>query len=272
MLVRDLVRSARVLIVGVGILAAFALSPAIARGLDGHGMPGGGLVFFGLVALALLLAFQVRTLRSSGHRAREMAKAARELGLTYPPAFRLPAGLERLASAAQGYPEERHLMNAAAGHVNGRAIIVFDQLYRSDSEGRVHSRTWAATETDIDAATVIVEPRAFELTGWTDGLNDVALELDAFDRRFRVRTDDVRFAVAFLDQRTMAWFLSEPGTRTYVTSGTWIACMEPGMPIEDLPAMIAAAQDLASRIPQVVKGLYPSPNQIRWTPPGTSTG
>ncbi|HET7927943.1 MAG TPA: hypothetical protein VFM40_00150 [Actinomycetota bacterium] len=39
---------------------------------------------------------------------------------------------------------------------------------------------------------------------------EVELELEAFDRRFRVETDDARFAFAFLDQRLMEAFLALP--------------------------------------------------------------
>ena len=42
------------------------------------------------------------------------------------------------------------------------------------------------------------------------GGEEVRLELEAFDRRFRVETEDVRFAVAFLDQRLMEALLGLP--------------------------------------------------------------
>jgi hypothetical protein len=89
------------------------------------------------------------------------------------------------------------------------------------------------------------------------GGEEVRLELEAFDRRFRVETDDVRFAFAFLDQRLMEAFLALPEGVTADVNEDVLLLWAPRMPAEQVLVLFDTAVAIRRRIPRVVSNLFP---------------
>jgi hypothetical protein len=86
---------------------------------------------------------------------------------------------------------------------------------------------------------------------------EVHLELEAFERRFRVEADDPRFAVAFLDQRLMEAFLALPnGVSAEVGEGT-LLLRAPLVPAEQVLVLLDTALEMRRRIPRVLSSLFP---------------
>jgi hypothetical protein len=54
------------------------------------------------------------------------------------------------------------------------------------------------------------------------GLHDVEFEYDEFNRRFRVKCDDQRFAFSLLDGRMMQWLLGADTFETVEVDGPWV--------------------------------------------------
>ena len=113
------------------------------------------------------------------------------------------------------------------------------------------------------------------------GGEEVRLELEAFDRRFRVETDDARFAFAFLDQRLMETFLGLPDDVTAEVNEDVLVLSAPLLPAEQVLVLFDAAVAIQRRIPRVVASLFPPrPErgaherrwlQGRWSPDSTGS-
>jgi hypothetical protein len=113
------------------------------------------------------------------------------------------------------------------------------------------------------------------------GGEEVRLELEAFDRRFRVQTEDVRFAVAFLDQRLMEAFLGLPEGVLVDVNEDVLLLPASLLPTEQVLVLFDAAVAIRRRIPRVVSSLFPrdpnvEPTSIagsrgRWTPETTDS-
>jgi hypothetical protein len=101
------------------------------------------------------------------------------------------------------------------------------------------------------------------------GRHEVRLELDEFDRRFRVETEDARLAVSFLDQRMMEAFLGLPENVTVDMNEDALLLWAPQLPPEQVLLLFDAAVAVRRRIPRVVASLFPprptrGPREGRW--------
>ena len=113
------------------------------------------------------------------------------------------------------------------------------------------------------------------------GGEEVRLELEAFDRRFRVETEDVRFAVAFLDQRLMEALLGLPEGVSVDVNEDVLLLSAALLPAEQVLVLFDAAVAIRRRIPRVVSSLFPPrPErgahehrwlQGRWSPESTGS-
>jgi hypothetical protein len=111
----------------------------------------------------------------------------------------------------------------------------------------------------------------------------IALELEAFNRRFRVECEDRRFAVAFLDQRMMEAMLGLPARTSLSLNLDTLLLTCPLLPAEEVLGLLEVARRLRARVPHVVPSLYPprpmeAPQEARWLqghwspePPGGSS-
>jgi hypothetical protein len=104
------------------------------------------------------------------------------------------------------------------------------------------------------------------------GGEEVRLELEAFDRRFRVEeTEDVRFAVAFLDQRLMEALLGLPEGVSVDANEDVLLLSAPLLPAEQVLGLFDAAVAIRRRIARVVSSLFPlrperGAHEHRWLP------
>jgi hypothetical protein len=86
---------------------------------------------------------------------------------------------------------------------------------------------------------------------------EIKLELEDFDRRFRVHADDPRFAVAFLDQRLMEALLGLPDGVSVDVNGDVLLLSAAELPPEKVLRLYDAAVAIRRRIPRVVSSLFP---------------
>ena len=98
---------------------------------------------------------------------------------------------------------------------------------------------------------------------------DITLELEAFNRRFRVRSDDARFAVAFCDQRMMRALLALPTGVSVAVNEDRMLVRASLLPPAEVLLLLEAARAIARRVPPVVASLYPprpteGPHEERW--------
>ncbi|MEO8477875.1 MAG: hypothetical protein ABI572_12625 [Actinomycetota bacterium] len=95
------------------------------------------------------------------------------------------------------------------------------------------------------------------------------LELESFNRRFDVRADDRRFAVAFLDQRMMRATMTLPPRISILVNEDRMLLISSLLPAGEVLLLLEAARAMRRHVPQVVASLYPprptkGPHEDRW--------
>jgi hypothetical protein len=92
------------------------------------------------------------------------------------------------------------------------------------------------------------------------GIRDVEVESPEFNRRYRVRCADERFAVTLLDQQVIAWMLSPhsgSGSVKFELGGRWMLCFGDDVPFEELFGYLTWSQHARGILPTVLTSLYP---------------
>lgn len=153
------------------------------------------------------------------------------------------------------------------------AVRAFDHWYVEEGSeggsglGRARRMTCAVAALPFTCPRLEVVPRSLPVA--TDDGQDVRLELEAFNRRFRVVADDRRFAVAFLDARMMDALMQLPqGISCAVNEDRLLLWAEDVSAGETL-LLLEVVRTLRERVPRVVASLYPpratrAPNEARW--------
>ena len=150
----------------------------------------------------------------------------------------------------------------------GNGVRAFDVWYQEETDERTfgnrHHLTCAVVPLRSSCPRLRVTPRdvASDLGGAFE--EQVHLELDAFERRFRVETDEPRFAVAFLDQRLMEAFLALPNDVSAEVREDTLLLVAPLLPAEEVLVLLDTAVEMRRRIPRVVSSLFP-PRPVRGT-------
>jgi hypothetical protein len=225
----------------------------------------------GALALLLILsAFAVaawRRRRGREDRQRQLLELCWRAGLRFAPVDPFPD------TTWLAHPLFAHPTLGAENVVwNGRDDVrVFDVWYEQTSDdGSRPVRRWAtcaAARLPIGGGRLLVVPRTIE--DFVPLGEEIRLELDAFDSRFRVRCDDRRFAFAFLDQRMMESVLGLPDDVVLdLDEGTlvlWAPLLQPGRVL----LLFEAARAVERHVPRVVGELYPprpdrGPHEDRW--------
>jgi hypothetical protein len=101
------------------------------------------------------------------------------------------------------------------------------------------------------------------------GLREVELELEAFNRRFAVESEDERFAIAFLEQRMMEALLALPRPVSVDLNDDVVLLSAPELSAERVLLLFDAAVEIQERIPRSLPSLFPlrpheGPFEDRW--------
>jgi hypothetical protein len=148
--------------------------------------------------------------------------------------------------------------------------LITEEVARGDVDMEERRFTCAAVPLPFGCPRLQIRPR--------DGLDaaaealmgdDVTFELEAFNRRFRIRCADRRFAVAFCDQRMMRAMLGLPRGVTIAVNEDRMLLRAAPLPPAEVVLLFEAARAIARRVPPVVASLYPprptkGPHEDRW--------
>jgi hypothetical protein len=83
-------------------------------------------------------------------------------------------------------------------------------------------------------------------------LRDIQFESEEFDRRFRVRSADARFATGLIDPRMMAWLLSTNGEYGFEVVGHSALVYSQFVDVEGVPTLLDTAVGFVRLVPEVV--------------------
>ena len=101
------------------------------------------------------------------------------------------------------------------------------------------------------------------------GLSEVTLELEEFNRRFRVDAEDARTASALLDQRVMQGLLQLPPGVVADVNEDVLLLRGPELPAPEMLQLLQAATSIHRDLPRVMTSLFPprpaqGPHERRW--------
>jgi hypothetical protein len=156
----------------------------------------------------------------------------------------------------------------------GTEIRVFDYWFVEPVEGRSAGTrrrlTCAVAPLGASAPRLRIAPRDLD-DGVRSvlGLREIRLELEAFNRRFVVESEDERFAIAFLEQRMMEGLLAVPAGVTIDVNGDVVLLSAPRLRPEQVLRLYDAAVEIHERIPHSLASLFPprpheGPHEDRW--------
>ena len=167
---------------------------------------------------------------------------------------------QRFDGAPFGTGDHRKALNVLQGQWRGRPMVAFDYSYEThstDSQGHrsttTHRYAVCALALDAWVPRVEVVPEGFlGRIGTALGAQDVELESEDFNRRYRVRAADPKLAYDVLPPRTMEALLARPALHLRL-SGADAVCWEDGShsPAE-LLARLDALAVLLDGIPSFV--------------------
>ena len=153
--------------------------------------------------------------------------------------------------------------NLVWNRADGEDTRAFDLMIETvpaneDLPRSVRRLTCAAAALPFGCPQLEIRPRD-AISTVTDALagSDVDMELESFNRRFRVRTPDRRFAVAFCDQRMMRALMGLPPGVTIAVNEDRLLLRAEELPPAEVLLLFEAARAISRAVPSVVAALYP---------------
>jgi hypothetical protein len=190
------------------------------------------VAFGAFVALVIALAYL--SYRKNQERLAAIQGLARSKGWQYSAAdpFGLP---DRWQGAPFHTGYARRAGNVVTGEVGGHPMIAFDYEYKedsTDSKGQSTTSTYHYAVCALGLPCVLpeleVSPEGvLSRIGQALGFDDIELESEDFNRRFKVRCPDRKLATDVLTPRTMQWLLNA-GKISFRFAGTDVVSAHSG--------------------------------------------
>lgn len=129
----------------------------------------------------------------------------------------------------------RRASNVVTGEVKGRPMIAFDYQYKTDSTDSEGRRTTTTHNFAVYALGMpcalpevqLVPESVFGRLGTALGMQDIELESEDFNRKYRVRCPNPKLATDILTPRTMEMLIAAPKMR-FRFSGSDVVCFDSG--------------------------------------------
>jgi hypothetical protein len=225
------------------------------------------LVF--VLGVGLVVALAVRGHRRERMRSEALRSLAADHGWTY--AERDDAWCEAFDGLPFGTGHNRQARNVVTGSHRGRSLVLFDYVYYTtetdrDAQGNTrtrevpHAHAVVGIGVGADVPRLSVAPEGFfgRAIGKLLG-NDIELESEEFNRAFRVRSDDRRFAYDVLHPRLMEYLLTVRETSWRTTNATLVTTSPGRHRPEDVEARIAVLDRILESVPDFVRRQYGMP-------------
>ena len=218
------------------------------------------LLFWAAAALVAAALGGWRAVRSRG-RARQLMLLCHRADLEFFPVDPFPDTLWlpfRWLGGGRWIRAENVVWNRAEPDARAFDLLVEEESANEDLPRAVRRNACAAVAMPFGCLRLEVRPR--EAAEWlvdAFGGPDIEMELDAFNRRFRVRSDDRRFAVAFCDQRMMRAMLGLPEGVTVAVNEDRMLLRAASLTPAEMLLLLEAARAMKRAVPTVVASLYP---------------
>ena len=211
-----------------------------------------------VIALVAYMRYQARQRRIQG-----VAALAQRVGFTF-----TREDVDRVVTMpfklfAEG--DRRQVELVMSGTHNERPLRIFDYWYYDESNNgqggrsRSYHRFTCALLTLPAACPPLRVTHEDFLTrlGGHLGLNDVEFEYDDFNRRFRVKCNEQKFAFALLDGEMMQWLLDADGFEALEVVGPWVLLAVKQLEPARWPDLGTWLDQFHGRVPPLVYTTYP---------------
>ena len=151
---------------------------------------------------------------------------------------------------------------------DGRGVEMreFDYWYYDESTdskgGRSRSyHRFSCSTTSIDAhvpGITVGRENVLTRLGGALGFDDIEFESEEFNRAFRVKSEDRKFAFDLIDARMMAFLLDASSGCTFEVVGSDLLCATRRVRPAELPSLVQVLQSFHAHVPNVVWSLYPA--------------
>ncbi|MFN3257512.1 MAG: hypothetical protein ACE37B_17645 [Ilumatobacter sp.] len=142
----------------------------------------------------------------------------------------------------------------------GEHDSVFDYQYTTGSgkNSQTFRHTCALVALPFAAPHTKIGPEGFwSKIGQRLGIRDIEVESPTFNQRYRVNSDDERFAITMLDGQAIDWFLSANSVARFELWGTWMLCIVDRLDREQVFGYHDWAIGIPAHLPEVLTSLYP---------------
>lgn len=151
-------------------------------------------------------------------------------------------------------PGTQRVENVVWGVRDGREVRAFD--YRRPAEDEIRYSCAMVRIPDGWPSLLVRRHGPLDVARNAAGLQRIEFELEEFNRRFEVRSDDRRLASAVIDQRMIGWLLeSDPALGFQLQEG-WLLAWMPQLPPDELERTLTTVEGFHERIPRAVWSLY----------------
>ena len=225
------------------------------------------LLIIGFVALAGLLIY-VGWQRAKKRR-EEFFRLSVRLGLEF--SIKDPFDTPSLPFDLFDRGQRRAAENVLWGDAAGMKVRLFDYSYviqHHNSNGpdttTTHRFSCALAELDAMCPHLAIDHESFmsRLASHV-GIHDIEFESEAFNRAFKIASEDRRFAFAFIDGQMMTWLMDEGGVARYEVKGPMALCyVDPVGPAE-YENLLEVLRRFRAHMPAVVSSLYPRTREAR---------
>lgn len=174
------------------------------------------IVLIVLVVLAVIAFVIIRMVLA---RKRRDALAAWAGSHSWSFAERDDSFADRFRGGPFGEGKSRKARNVITGTLDGRPIVAFDYSYvteSTDSKGNTHRTTHEFTVTAVGLPAAVPDltvSRENILTSLVRmvGFHDIEFENEEFNKKFKIKGQDRKFAYDVVNPRMMQWLLDTPG-------------------------------------------------------------
>jgi hypothetical protein len=193
-----------------------------------------------------------------------LTAVANSLGFRYSPDD--PFDTLALPFALFGRGDGQGVENVLWGIAGNLTVRLCDFWYydeSTDSNGSRHRsyHRFSCATTSIDAyvpGITVGRENVLTRLGSALGFDDIEFESEEFNRAFRVKSGQRKFAYDMIDARMMAFLLDASSGCTFELVGSDLLCASDRLRPADLPSLVRVLQDFHAHVPNVVWSLYPA--------------
>ena len=158
----------------------------------------------------------------------------------------------------------RGVENVLWGTAGNLMVRLYDYWYyeeRTDSNGSRHRSYYrfscATTSIDADVPGITIgRENVLTRLGGALGFDDIEFESEEFNRVFRVKSGQRKFAYDMIDARMMAFLLDASSDCTFEAVGSDLLCASDRLRPSELPGLLSVLQEFHAHVPAVVWSLY----------------